>query len=98
MVIVLAVLKSQAGKENEFEEALKVMVSNVQQEEGTLAYILHRAKDNPSIFMVYEKYTDDDAFAYHGATPHMAELFEKIGPLMAEEPSIVMYEEIAAKK
>ena len=97
MITVLAVLEAQEGKENEFEEALRVMVRHVQQEEGTLTYILHRAKDNPAKFMVYEKYRDEEAFAHHGATPHMAELFGKIGPLMAGEPSIVMYDELVAK-
>jgi len=98
MITVLAVLETQEGKEKEFEEALRIMVRNVNQEEGTLAYILHRAKDNPAKFMVYEKYKDEEAFAYHGTTPHMAELFEKIGPLMAGEPSIAMYEELVAKE
>ena len=96
MIVVLAVLEAQAGKEKEFEDALRAMIPQVQNEDGTLTYILHRAKDNPAKFMFYEKYKDDEAFAYHGSTPYIAELFGKIGPLFAAEPSIVTYEILAA--
>ena len=96
MIIVLAILEAQAGKEKEFEDALRAMIPKVQDEQGTLAYILHRATDNPAKFMFYEKYKDEEAFAYHGSTPYIAELFAKIGPLFAGEPSVVTYEVLAA--
>ena len=98
MIVVTAVLQAKEGKEKEMEEVLKGIFPHVQSEEGTLKYILHRSQSNPGRFLFYEKYKDQDAFAAHGATPYLAELFAKVGPLMEGEPSLEMYEEIAAKE
>ncbi len=97
MIVVVAVLKAQTGKETEMEEALRAMIPKVRDEEGTIAYILHRAQGDPCKFLFYEKYKDQAAFDYHGSTPHIQELFGKIGSLLAAEPNIDMYEELAAK-
>jgi len=97
MIVVVAVLKAQKGKEKEMEDALKDMIPKVKDEKGTLSYILHRAAGAPDTFLFYEKYEDQKAFDYHSTTPHIQELFGKIGPLLAAEPSIEIYEEIAAK-
>jgi autoinducer 2-degrading protein len=98
MIVVSAVLEAQAGKENDMERALKDFMPKVQSEEGTIAYILHRSKGNPTKFMVYEKYVDDAALAYHGSTEYFKELFDKVGPILAGAPSIEIYEELASKK
>ncbi|MBW2636862.1 MAG: antibiotic biosynthesis monooxygenase [Deltaproteobacteria bacterium] len=98
MIVVCAVLEAQAGKENDMEGALKDFMPHVQSEEGTVAYVLHRLKGNPAKFMVYEKYVDDAALAYHGSTEYFKELFDKVGPILAGAPNIEIYEEIAAKK
>jgi len=98
MIVVSAVLEAQAGKESDMEGALRDFITKVQAEEGTIAYILHRSKGNPAKFMVYEKYIDKAAFAYHGSTEYFKELFDTIGPILGEDPSIEIYEELAAKK
>lgn len=97
-MIVVAVLKAQAGKEKEMEEALRAMIPKVQSEEGTIAYILHRAQNELGKFLFYEKYRDKAAFDIHSSTPYFQELFGKIGPLLEGQPSVEMYEELAGKK
>ncbi|MDY6934071.1 MAG: putative quinol monooxygenase [Spirochaetota bacterium] len=98
MIVVIAVLQAQTGKEIEMENALKEIIPKVESEKGTMAYILHRSQSEPGTFMFYEKYIDNAAFEYHSSTPHFQELFGKIGPLLAGAPRIEMFEEIAAKK
>lgn len=98
MIVIVAVLKAQVGREKEMEDALRAMILKVQPEEGTLAYVLHRAQNETGKFLFYEKYKDKAAFDHHGSTPYIKELFAKIGPLLAAKPSIEMYEELAAKK
>ena len=97
-MIIVAILKAQSGKEKEMEAALREMIPKVQSEEGTLSYILHRSQIEPGKFLFYEKYKDKAAFEYHGSTPYIQELFGKIGPLLDGQPSIEMYDELAAKK
>jgi quinol monooxygenase YgiN len=98
MITLVAVLEAKEGKEKEMENALMDMIPKVQPEEGTLAYILHRAQNKPGKFLFYEKYKDGAALTHHSTTSYMKELFEKIGPLLAGPPSIETYDELAAKK
>lgn len=95
MLTVIAVLKVQSGKEDEMENALKEVLPKVQTEEGTLGFVILKSQSEPEKFLCYEKYKDKEAFEAHTKTPHFGLLFEKIGPLLAGEPSIEMYEEVA---
>lgn len=96
MITIIAVLKALDGKEKELEKAFREMIRKVQDEEGTLSYILHRAQDDPGKFMFYEKYRDIEALQYHTQTPYMKEFSTQLNSLLAEKPSIDMYEELEA--
>lgn len=96
MLTVIAVLKAKEGKEKELENALAGIVSKVEAEQGTLAYALHRAKREPGKFLFYEKYKDKEALNVHSSTTYFMEFFGTIGPLLDGNPSIDIYEEIAA--
>lgn len=95
-MVVVAKLKAKSGKEKEMEDALREMVGKVKDEEGTLAYTLHRFKKDPSLFLLYEKYKDKDALNYHGSTPHFKKLFENLATLIDGEADIGFYDEIAS--
>jgi len=97
MVVVSAVMEAKPGKEQEVEKALREMVPTTEAEAGTLVYVLHRALGNPCKFFFYEKYEDQAALALHSATPQLAELFVKLVPLLARDPVIEVFEELAAK-
>ena len=96
MLVVVAKMKAKQGKEQEMEEALRWIIPQVESEEGTLQYVLHRAKREPGSFLFYEKYRDKAALTTHGSTPYFAELFAKVGPLLDGDPSIEIYEDIAS--
>ena len=97
-MIVVAKLKAKEGSEGEMERLLGDMIPKVEAEEGTLIYTLQRHKKDPTVFLVYEKYKDKDAFKFHSTTPYIKELFEAMGPLLAGQPEIDFYEELAAIK
>ena len=94
-MIVVAKLKAKSGNEGEIEKVLTDMVGKVGQEEGTLAYTLHRSRKDPTVFLFYEKYKDKDALSFHSSTPYFKEMFCAIGPLLDGDPEIDMYNEIA---
>ncbi len=95
MFVIVAKLKAQEGKEDDIEKALLKMFPEVRaKEEGTMSYIMHKAKDNPRVFLFYEKYKDQEAFQHHSSTPYFKELFATIGPLLDGSPSVEMYEEV----
>jgi quinol monooxygenase YgiN len=94
MLVVVAVMKAKEGCEQEMENALRDMIPQVETEEGTLTYTLHRARKVPGKFLMYEKYRDKAAFNHHSSTPYFAELFGKIAPLLDGDPVIDIYEEL----
>ena len=97
-MIVVAKLKAKAGEEAKMEEAMRGMVDKVAQEQGTLTYTLHRAQQDSSVFLLYEKYTDEAAFKSHSSTPYFLDLFEVLKPILDGAPDIEIYEEIARLK
>jgi quinol monooxygenase YgiN len=96
MIAFTAILLSKTGLEQQLEEALINMVSNVQNEEGTITYLVYRSQDNPREFTCYEKYKDKTALDYHNSTPHMSELIAKFDVLLEKEVKVNYYDEIAA--
>ena len=97
MVTIVAVIKSMIGKENEMESAFREMIEKVRDEEWTTTYVLHRSAADPTIFMFYEQYKDDEAFSKHSSTDYLSEMFERIETIIDGEPSISMYEELSRK-
>lgn len=65
MLVLVAKLTVQAGRETEFEQTMRKAVPEVRKEPGNHAYILHRSNDNPRLFMVYEQYDDQAALDAH---------------------------------
>ena len=56
---------------------------------GTLTYILHQNRKDPTEFIYYEAYQDQAAFDAHGKTDHMKAFGEKIGGSSRDAPRCV---------
>jgi quinol monooxygenase YgiN len=95
MIVFTATLKAKAGSEKKVEAILKGMISPVQNEKGTMRYILHRSKAEPSVFMFYEAYTDQAALDFHNATGYFTQLGKDLSGLLDGEPKQVFYETVA---
>ena len=95
MLFVGAILKAVEGKGDELEQEFKKLVPKVLKDPGTITYVVHRSIDDPTKFLVYEKYESKDALKAHGATPHFQEFSKAIGPLLDGRPEIVRCSEIA---
>lgn len=66
MNTIIARIKIKDGKEDEALAALKKMAEGVEANEpGTLAYVIHQSKDDPSEIVFFELYKDDDASKAH---------------------------------
>ena len=97
-VTLIAKLKAKQGCENDLEAAFHDMIKKVRAAEpGCLTYILHKSKDDPTMFVWYETYTDDAAFATHRKTDHMKEMGARIANLLDGRPQIEMLSELDRK-
>lgn len=99
MLTVLAKLKVKADKAAAFEEETRKMIAHVKANEpGTVSYICHRSTADPTVYVFYEVYVDQGAFAAHGGSPAMQAFFGAMRGVLDGRPEIEMYEEIAAKR
>jgi quinol monooxygenase YgiN len=93
MPSVVATIKVKEDKIEEARSFLKDLAAGVlANEPGTLSYVIHQQQDDPTSFVVYEKYESNDAFALHGK--NLAAKGAEFAAIMAARPEIVMLEEI----
>jgi autoinducer 2-degrading protein len=83
-VSLLAKFRVKDGKGDELIAAFQSLFEQVENEPGTLLYVMNRAKDDPDVFWFSELYADDDAFAAHSGSDAMAKAMPTLGPLIAE--------------
>ena len=94
MVIVAAFLTTVDGKGDEWEEEIKKLVPKVRKDPGTITYAVHRNKDNPSKFFIFERYESEEALKAHMETPHFKAYREAVAD-MVKEREFGLYREVA---
>lgn len=97
-MVVIARIRVKAGSEAEAEAVFRKHIDFVVREEpGTEAFVLHRAKKDPSQFLLYERYVDGTAFDKHGKSAALQESFRAMQPILDGAPVIEIFEEVADK-
>lgn len=85
---IVATLRVQPGKEEEFEAVFAELAPAVAAHEpGNSYYRLFRT-DDVSVYKVLECYDDDAAVDAHRASDHFRTLGAKLGPCLAGAPEI----------
>ena len=88
-ISVVARTKAKPGCENALEQAFKEAVQATHQEIGCQRYALHRGIDDPSIFIMIERWDSSADLDQHLKTSHIQTLFSKIPQLVISEPEIL---------
>ena len=93
MPSVIAYIKVKDDKISEAREFLgKLARDTVANEKGTLAYVAHQRKDDPTTVVFYEKYDYDAAFAGHGE--NLKAHGKSFAAIMAGPPEILFLDEL----
>ena len=93
MPSVVATLKIKEDKIEEAKKFLKELAEGVRRDEpGTLAYVVHQHKKDPTRFVMYEKYENDEAFATHGK--NLASQGPAFAAVLDGRPEIVVLDEL----
>ena len=82
-------LPAAEWKGDELLAALGSLLPTVEEESGTLMYLLHRDDSDPDVVWVYERYTDADALAVHSSSDGIAALMGELGDLLGGAPMMV---------
>jgi quinol monooxygenase YgiN len=88
-VVVAATVQVKPESQDEALAAITTAIEATHGEEGCIAYALHRDNDDPTRFVILEKWATPEALKEHGETPHLKALFGVLGPLLAIPPTII---------
>jgi quinol monooxygenase YgiN len=94
MISVIAKVPVQPEKKDDALAAVKILMAEVEKEDGTLYYTLNIDDKNPDTLVFIERYKDMDALAVHGSTPHFKEFMEKAMTFASGQPEINVLNEI----
>ena len=90
---IIATLKIQPGKNEEFENAFKGLMDAVKANEpGNNFYVLHRSRDNDTTYVVMEQYEDQAAVDAHSKSDTFKAASSKLGGCMAGPPEVKMFD------
>ena len=93
MPSVVATIKVKEDKIEEAKQFLKdLSADTLASEPGTLVYVFHQQKDDPTSFVAYEKYESEEAFKTH--SKNLASKGAGFAGVLAGPPSIVVLEEL----
>jgi quinol monooxygenase YgiN len=95
MIGVVATLKVQDGKGDEFEAVFKDLMAQVKANEpGCLVYQLTKSRAEAGTYKVLEIYANEDALKAHGQTEYFKAAGPKMGPCLAGRPEIEMLDAV----
>ncbi|MBH0162566.1 MULTISPECIES: putative quinol monooxygenase [Fictibacillus] len=69
-ITINAILIAREGKEEALRDELINVAQASRKEEGCISYILHESTENPSTFVFYENWRDEDALNSHINSQH----------------------------
>lgn len=96
-ITIIATLKAAPGKEDEVADGLVELIGAADEEPGLLIYSVHRDPEDPSTFVFFELYENDEAFAVHGKGDQMRTAMGAMGALLAGRPEVTTLVPHAAK-
>ena len=90
---VIATLKVQEGKNDEFLSAFRELASQVRTNEaGNKLYQLFKSRKEPNTYVVMEIYQDQAALDAHGKSDHFRAAGPKLAPAMAGRPEVQYFD------
>ncbi len=89
MLVIAAEISVKPDQIDAFKDLIAWQAeSSVAEEPGCQQFDVCQAEWDPNQFLLYEVYSDADAFDAHMAVPRFKEFFDKASPMMASEPTI----------
>lgn len=84
----IVTLRAQTGKADLLGNALRKLIALTRKEPGCAICELHQSSEDAQTWMVYERWTGDDAFASHMQQPHVADFLARVDVLVCEPPQV----------
>lgn len=94
VVTVTAFFRVRAGDESRFLEAAEEVARTTRAEDGCVEYRLHRHRERPGSFALYENWRSQSDLDGHLASPHIRVFLGAVEPILDEEIAVDLWNEI----
>jgi quinol monooxygenase YgiN len=95
VIAVTATLKAKPGREQDLARAVQALAQKVRANEPDCKlYQLARSKNDPALFVLLERYTDDAALARHSNTEYFKAGIGEMMALVEGRPEIRLFDEL----
>ena len=95
MIAVTALLKAKRGQEDQLEHVLRELGQKVRgAEPGCLLYRAARSQHDRQLYLVIERYADEEALAAHANSEHNRDATPELMKCLEERPEISLFEEL----
>jgi quinol monooxygenase YgiN len=81
-LFIFARFHAIAGNEHAVAEALEAVLGPSREEAGCLSIHAFRSTQDPQLFYIHSRWTDEAAFEIHATLPHTMRFIERIEPLI----------------
>ncbi|TVR26002.1 MAG: antibiotic biosynthesis monooxygenase [Ilumatobacter sp.] len=96
-IVVIAKIPCQPGKRDEAAAGLQPMLDHVENEEGTLEYLLLKDSTDEDVLWMYEVYADQASFDAHAGSEAMKSLGHALGGVLAGRPELIFTTPVGGK-
>jgi quinol monooxygenase YgiN len=81
-LFIFARFHASEGQDGAVAAALREVVGPTRKEAGCLAIDAYRSTQDPRLFYIHSRWTDEAAFELHAAQPHTVRFLERVRPLI----------------
>ena len=93
MIGVVATIKIQDGKADEFEQVGKDLMAKVKANEpGCMTYQMYKSRTEDNTYVMMEQYASEDDYKAHGKSEHFRAAGPAMGACLAGMPDIQVFD------
>lgn len=93
MIGVVATLKIQDGKAEEFEQVGRDLMAKVKANEpGCMTYQVYKSRTEGNTYIMMEQYASEEDFKAHGQSEHFRAAGPALGACLAGAPDIKVFD------
>jgi quinol monooxygenase YgiN len=97
-VTVIAEFHARPGDEDHVRRTLAKMIEPTRREPGNIDYDLHQAKDDPTIFILYENWRSQADLDRHMQQPHLKRMDHELAGTLRHPYSVTLLTMISARE
>ena len=91
---LIAIHSAKKGLGAQLQNILVKVIEPTRKEEGNIAYVLHRSKDNPDELMFDEIWVDKESLDLHLKQPYIISAVEQMTSILTKPVELRRYSEI----